>query len=330
VNRLKAVITGIGSYAPSRVMTNADFEKIIDTSDEWIVSRTGITERRIKDDGVGVSDLALEASKVALDRAGLTAQDLDLILFGTVTPDYPVPSAASILQEKMGAFQAPAMDVGAACASFIYGLTTAEAFIKSGAYKRILVIGAEALSSITNYNDRSTCVLFGDGAGAVIVEARNGGKPEGLLGNYLQTDGRYAKDLWIPMGGSVKPIRENNASEDRMYIEMNGNEVFKIAVRAMCAAAKEACARSNVAVEDVDLFIPHQANIRIINAMIKRLGVPAERVFVNIEKYGNTSSASVPLALDEAYSTGRIKPGDKVMMVAFGGGLTWGASLVGF
>lgn len=330
MSEINAVITGIGSYAPARVMSNADLEKIVDTSDEWIVTRTGIRERRIKDDGLGVSDLALEASKVALIRAGLTPEDLDLILFGTVTPDYQVPSAACILQEKMGATLIPAMDVSAACASFIYGLATAAAFIKSGVYKRILVIGAEALSTITNYKDRSTCVLFGDGAGAVVIEARNGSKPEGILGNYLQTDGRYAKDLWIPMGGSVHPIRFDSSSEQRMFIEMNGNEVFRIAVRAMCSAAREACARAKVAVEDVDLFIPHQANIRIINAMTKRLGVHEERVFVNIAKYGNTSSASVPLALEEAYSDGRIKQGSKVMMVAFGGGLAWGASLVSF
>jgi 3-oxoacyl-[acyl-carrier-protein] synthase-3 len=251
-------------------------------------------------------------------------------LFGTVTPDYPVPSAACILQEKMGANLVPAMDISAACASFIYGLATAAAFIKSGVYRRILVVGAEALSTITNYKDRSTCVLFGDGAGAVVVEARNGGKPEGILGNYLQTDGRYAKDLWIPMGGSVHPFRFDNSAEERMFIEMNGNEVFRIAVRAMCAASREACARSNVPINDIDLFIPHQANIRIISAMTKRLKVPEEKVFVNIAKYGNTSSASVPLALEEAYSMGRIKPGSKVLMVAFGGGLAWGASLVSF
>lgn len=330
VSDQNAVITGIGSYAPTKVMNNLDFEKLVDTSDEWIRSRTGILERRIKENGTGTADLAKEASKIALERAGITAEDLDLILFGTVTPDYPVPSAACILQEKLGAYNAASMDVGAACASFLFGLSTASAFIDSGLYKRILVIGAESLSSITNYSDRKTCVLFGDGAGAVVVEARNGNKKEGIIGTYILTDGRHFKLLWIPMGGSVKPVRKDNIDEDRLYIEMAGSEVFKLAVRAMCSACVEACKRAGVAVEDVDLVIPHQANIRIINAIAKRLNLTEDRLFVNIEKYGNTSSASVPLALDEAYTSGRIKPGDNVLMVAFGGGMAWGATLVKF
>jgi len=330
VNNANAVITGIGSYAPARVMSNFDFEKLVDTSDEWIRTRTGIRERRIKDNGVGTSDLAHEAAKKALEMAGLKPEELDLILFGTVTPDYQVPSAACILQDKMRAFNAAAMDVGAACASFIFGLATGSAYINSGLYEKILIIGAESLSTITDYGDRSTCVLFGDGAGAVVLESRNGDKREGVLGTVIQTDGRHHKLLWIPMGGSVRPVRPDNVNEDRLYLEMAGNEVFKLAVRAMCSASEEACRRAGVEIEDVDLIIPHQANIRIINALTKRLNLPEEKVFINIEKYGNTSSASVPLALDEAYRSGRIKPGDNVLMVAFGGGMAWGASLVRF
>lgn len=328
MNNVRAVITGIGSYAPERVMTNFDFEKLVDTSDEWIRTRTGISERRIKADGVGTSDLAHEAAKVALKRAGLEPEDIDLILFGTVTPDYQVPSAACILQEKMGAFNAAAMDVGAACASFIFGLATGSAFISAGLYHRILVIGAESLSTITDYKDRSTCVLFGDGAGAVVLESRNGSKKEGILSTVIRTDGRHSKLLWIPAGGSVRPVRPDNVNDPGLFLEMAGNEVFKLAVRAMCSVAEEACKRADVAIEDVDLIIPHQANIRIINALTKRMNLPEDKVFINIEKYGNTSSASVPLALDEAYSSGRIKAGDNVLMVAFGGGMAWGATLV--
>jgi 3-oxoacyl-[acyl-carrier-protein] synthase-3 len=330
VNNTRAVITGIGSYAPAKVLNNLDFEKMVDTSDEWIRTRTGIRERRIKENGAGTSDLALEASKVALRRAKLEPEDLDLILFGTVTPDYQVPSAACMLQQKMGAVNAAAMDVGAACASFIFGLATGSAYIGSGAYKRILVIGAESLSSITDYQDRSTCVLFGDGAGAVVLEARNGPEEQGILGTYIQTDGRHFRLLWIPISGSVTPVRPDNVHDRGIYLAMAGSEVFKLAVRAMCSASEEACRRAGVAIEDVDLLIPHQANIRIINALMKRMNIPEEKVFVNIEKYGNTSSASVPLALDEAYASGRIKAGDNVLMVAFGGGMAWGASLVRF
>jgi len=329
-NQRRAVITGIGAYAPEKVLTNADFEKIVDTSDEWIRTRTGILERHIKENGEGSSDLALRASEEALNRAGLTPDDLDLIMVGTVTPDYHVPSTACILQEKMGAFNAAAMDVQAACASFIYGLATASAHIHTGLYKRILVVGVDCLSAVTNYKDRSTCVLFGDGAGAVIVESRNGDGGDGILGNVLRTDGRYAKLLWIPTGGSMQPFLSESADRERVFIEMEGNEVFKIAVRSMVSAAREACEQAGLTVDDLSLLIPHQANIRIINAVVKRLGIAEENVFVNIQKYGNTSSASVPLALEEAYSAGRIKPGDNVMMVAFGGGLTWGASLIRF
>jgi 3-oxoacyl-[acyl-carrier-protein] synthase-3 len=325
---INAVITGTGSYAPERILTNADFEKLVETSDEWIVSRTGIKERHISSNGSGTSELALRAGQRALEQAGIGPQDLDVIIVGTVTPDYQVPSAACIVQEKMGAFGAAAMDVGAACASFIYGLTIANGLIRSRQYKRILVIGAETLSSITNYQDRGTCVLFGDGAGAVVLEAKEGDEPEGVLGSVLETDGRYAKLLWIPVGGSVSPFKSGNDDELRVFLEMNGNEVFKVAVRAMVSASEKVCEKAGVKKDDIALFIPHQANIRIIDAVKKRLGMPTEKVFVNIQKYGNTSSASVPLALDEAVASGRINQGDLVLMVAFGGGLTWGASIV--
>ncbi len=330
MSNIPAVITGTGSYTPARVLTNSDFERMVDTSDEWIRTRTGIRERRIKEDGIGSSDLAVEAGKKALARAGLEPSDLDLLIVGTVTPDYPVPATSCFVQRKLGAFNAAAMDVGAACSSFMYGLSTATAYVKSGFRKRVLVIGVESLSSLTNYADRSTCVLFGDGAGAVVVEAGENGGKQGVLGFALHADGRHTGLLWVPLGGSVNPIRSGNVDQGRFFIEMNGNEVFKIAVRAMVSASAEVCKTAGVSVDDISLFIPHQANIRIIDAVQKRIGISSDKVFVNIEKYGNTSSASVPLALDEAFCAGRIKKGDLVLMVAFGGGLTWGAALVRF
>ncbi len=325
---INAVITGIGSYTPDRILTNADFEKMVETNDEWIVSRTGIKERHVVSNGSGTSDLALKAGQRAMENAGIGPDDLDLIIVGTVTPDYQVPSAACIVQEKMGAFGAAAMDVSAACASFIYGLTSASGMIRSGQYRRILVIGAETLSSITDYTDRGTCVLFGDAAGSVVLEAKEGNAPEGVLSSVLETDGRYAKLLWIPVGGSVESYDPDSEGKQRIYLEMNGNEVFKVAVRAMVSSSRKVCEKAGVSKDDIALFIPHQANIRIIDAVRKRLGLPEEKVFVNIEKYGNTSSASVPLALDEAVKAGKAKKGDLVLMVAFGGGLTWGASIV--
>jgi len=330
VGEISAVITGTGSYTPSKVLTNADFEKMVETSDDWIRSRTGITERRINNNGDGTSEMAFRASKLALERSNLQADQLDLILFGTVTPDYPVPAAACILQNKLGAWNAAAMDICAACASFVYALTVAEALVRAGTYRRVLVIGAESLSTITNYEDRTTCVLFGDGAGAVIVEAQEGKNGKGILGSVIRTDGSAWDYLWVPMGGSVEPLRQDNVEKNRMYVEMAGKEVFKLAVKAMHTASLEACEKAGIDISEVDLLVPHQANIRIIQALMKRMNLSEERVFINIEKYGNTSSASVPIALDEAYTSGRIKKGDTVLLTAFGGGMAWGAVVVKF
>ncbi|MCI0596388.1 MAG: ketoacyl-ACP synthase III [candidate division Zixibacteria bacterium] len=328
-NRLKrAVLSGVGAATPGRVLTNYDFEKLVETSDEWIVSRTGIRERRVVENGMVGTDLALEASRNALHEARLSPEVLDLILLGTVTPDYLVPSSACILQQKLGATKAAAMDVVAGCTGFIYGLATANAFIQSGMYQNILVIGVEVLSKLTNYKDRNTCVLFGDGAGAVVVCAAPPDERRGILSTFLAADGSLANLLHVPIGGTVEPLTPDNYDKRGQYIKMAGNEVFKSAVREMGEAAALALEKAGCSSDELSLLIPHQANIRIIEATAKRVGLPMEKVYVNIDKYGNTSSASVPLALWEARQTGRVKEGDLVLMVAFGAGFTWGSVLV--
>lgn len=328
-NRLKkALLAGVGAATPGRVLTNYDFEKMVETSDEWIVTRTGIRERHVVENGTVGTDLALEASRKALQEAGLSPDELDLILLGTVTPDYLVPSSACILQQKLGATKAAAMDVVAGCTGFIYGLATANAFIQSGMYQNILVIGVEVLSKLTNYKDRNTCVLFGDAAGAVVVKAAPPDERRGILSTFLAADGSLADLLYVPIGGTVEPLTPENYDKRGQYIKMAGNEVFKSAVREMGEAAALALEKAGCTSEDLALLIPHQANIRIIEATAKRVGLPMEKVYVNIDKYGNTSSASVPLALWEARQTGRVKEGDLVLMVAFGAGFTWGSVLV--
>ncbi|MCI0406867.1 MAG: ketoacyl-ACP synthase III, partial [candidate division Zixibacteria bacterium] len=293
-----------------------------------IVSRTGIRERRVVENGMVGTDLALEASRNALHEARLSPEELDLILLGTVTPDYLVPSSACILQQKLGATKAAAMDVVAGCTGFIYGLATANAFIQSGMYQNILVIGVEVLSKLTNYKDRNTCVLFGDGAGAVVVCAAPPDERRGILSTFLAADGSLANLLHVPIGGTVEPLTPDNYDKRGQYIKMAGNEVFKSAVREMGEAAALALEKAGCSSDELSLLIPHQANIRIIEATAKRVGLPMEKVYVNIDKYGNTSSASVPLALWEARQTGRVKEGDLVLMVAFGAGFTWGSVLV--
>jgi 3-oxoacyl-[acyl-carrier-protein] synthase-3 len=307
-------------------MTNADFEKIVDTSDEWIVSRTGIRERRIAADAMSCADMAAEASRRAMTSAGCTHEDIDLIICGTVTPDYRLPSNACVLQEMIGFPNAVAFDVVAACTGFINGLSIANAYIITGQAKRALVIGAEKLSSITNYKDRNTCVLFGDGAGAVILEGSTDGR--GVLSSHMRSDGSLRSLLWIEKGGSRHPYDPGVSPEGSDKILMAGSEVFKVAVRAMSAAASKAIEDAGLTPEDITLFIPHQANLRIIEAIAKRLKLPPEKVYLNVERYGNTSAASVPIALDEASREGRLKPGDNVVMVAFGGGMIWGATVV--
>jgi len=300
-------IIGVGHYVPEKVLTNADLEKMVDTNDEWIRTRTGIEERRIADDSMDTSDMAYEAARQALADANITGEDLDLILVATVTPDMPFPTVSCILQDKLNAKKAAAMDLSAACAGFMYGVVTAKQFIDSGVYKNILVIGTEKLSKITDWSDRNTSVLFGDGAGAVIVSEVSDDK--GILSFELGADGSGGKYL----------------SQESDYISMNGREVFKFAVRQMPESSLNVVEKAGYNKEDVDYLIPHQANIRIMEAARAKLGIPVEKMATSVKKYGNTSSASIPIALSEGVKEGKVKDGDLVVLVGFGGGLTWGA-----
>ncbi len=307
-------------------MTNADLERIVDTSDDWIMTRTGIRERHIASDDVACSDLAVEASERALTMAGLAHEDIDLLICGTITPDYRLPSNACVIQEKMGLPNAAAFDVTSACVGFINGLSIADSLIAAGKHRRALVVGAEKLSSMVNYQDRNTCVLFGDGAGAVVLEASDNGR--GVQSTFLKSDGSMRSWLWTKAGGSAHPIDEDFPFDGSDKISMNGSVVFKVAVREMVSAATTVLEAAGLAPADIRLCVPHQANVRIIEAMVERLGLREDQVYLNIDKYGNTSAASVPLALDEANRKGMLKPGDYVLLVAFGGGLIWGAALV--
>lgn len=319
-------ILGTGKYVPDNRLTNAQLEQIVETNDEWIVTMTGIKERRIVAEGQATSDLAYEASLRAMQAAGITADQLDLIIVATITPDMFFPSTACLLQEKLGAKRAAAYDLSAACSGFIYGVASATGFIKMGMYKHVLVVGAESLSRITDYTDRNTCILFGDGAGAVVL----GEVPEGrgFQSFELGADGSGGELLRICGGGSRLPSSEQSVSERRHFIEMNGREVFKFAVRIMGNAAEEALAKAGMTKEDIDLLIPHQANIRIIQSALDRLDLTRDKCMVNIDKYGNMSAASIPVALAEAVEEGRVKEGDRLVFVGFGGGLTWGASVL--
>lgn len=319
-------IIGTGKYVPEKILTNADLEKMVDTNDEWIVSRTGIRERHIASSEQATSDLAYEAAIRALESAGLTAEDLELIIIATITPDTMFPSTACILQDKLGAKKAAAFDLSAACSGFVYGMATANGFIQTGMYKNALVIGADTLSRITDYTDRNTCVLFGDGAGAVIL----GEVPEGrgFLSFDLGAEGAGGDLLKLAGGGSRLPASNETVQDGKHFIYMNGREVFKFAVRVMGTATEEVLRKAGKTKEDIDLFVPHQANIRIIQSAMQRLSLPEEKCVVNVDKYANTSAASIPLALVEAAEDGRIKEGDTVLLVGFGGGLTWGASVI--
>jgi 3-oxoacyl-[acyl-carrier-protein] synthase-3 len=321
-----ARIAGTGSYVPPKVLTNQDLEHMVETSDEWIVSRTGIRERHLAEDGVASSDLAAEAAKKALGEAGIPPEEVQLMIVGTVTPDRMFPSASCSLQEKLGTFNAAAFDLSAACSGFIYGLSVASGLIGTGAMDRILVVGVETLSKITDWEDRNTCVLFGDGAGAAVVVPCEPGR--GVLATSLGSDGSLGCLLELPAGGSLHPATQETLDSRMHFIKMKGNEVFKSAVRAMETVARDALDKAGVGADELDLLIPHQANLRIVEATAKRLGVSMDRVFVNVHKYGNTSAASVPLALDEARKGGRIKDGDLVGLVAFGAGFTWGAAVL--
>jgi 3-oxoacyl-[acyl-carrier-protein] synthase-3 len=313
-------------YVPEQVLTNRDLEAMVETSDEWIVSRTGIRERRIASRDQASSDLAYEASLKALERAGIAAEDLDLILVATITPDMAFPATACILQDKLGARKAAAFDLSAACSGFIYGLAAASSFISTGMYKYVLVVGAECLSRITDYEDRNTCILFGDGAGAAVLGPVREGA--GFRSFVLGADGSGGDLLKLPAGGSRLPITGEVLAQRLQYLKMAGRDVFKFAVRVMGNSADEALAKAGLSREDIDLLVPHQANMRIIQAALERLGLGPEKCAINLDRYGNVSAASIPIALAEAVETGRVQSGDRLLLVGFGGGLTYGACVL--
>ncbi len=321
-----AAIRGWGMYAPERVLTNADMATFVDTSDEWIRTRTGISGRHIVADDETTSTLATHAARQALAQADLPASELDLIIVATCTPDFLLPSTSCLVQNALGAGRAAAFDLGAVCSGFVYGLVTATQFIQAGSYRNVLVIGAELLSRFVNYKDRTTCVLFGDGAGAVLLQACD--EPYGVLSFVLNAQGAGSDLLKIPAGGSAAPGARETVPRDDYYIRMSGGEVYQFAVRAMSEDTLGAMKRAGVAQDDVSLFVPHQANVRIIEAVARRLDVPMDKVAVNIDRMGNTSSASVPMALCEAVAAGRVHPGDNLVFAVFGSGLTSGAAVI--
>lgn len=320
-------VAGLGVYVPERVVTNADFEKTLDTSDQWIVERTGIRERRYAAPGQSVADMAREASLKALAQAGLTPLDLHGIVLGTATPDRLLPSTACDLQALLGAKNAAAFDVSAACPGWLFALTVAEGLVASGQGENFLVVGAEMLTSIADMTDRSTAILFGDGAGVAVVRKATG-TTRGVLSTFIKSDGTLGNLLYRPGGGAVDPISEKVVAERSHFIKMAGREVFKSAVLAMSDACDQALARAGVTADQIDLLVPHQANLRIIEATAKHAGMPLSKVMVNVDRYGNTSSASIPLAIDQALAEGRIKPGSLLLLVAFGGGFTWASAVV--
>ena len=320
---MRSRVVGTGSAVPERILANHDLEKMVDTTDEWITTRTGIKERRIASPDEFTSTLATRAALNALDMAGIDPAELDMIVVATVTPDYPFPSTAALLQNNIKAVNASAFDISAACSGFIYAASIVDKFIKSGTVKNALVVGAEVLSRIVDWSDRNSCLLFGDGAGAVVLQADKGAS--GILDTFMMSDGSNWELLYQPAPGNRNPASYQVVDERLAFIRMQGNEVFKLAVRAMEDAANKVLSAGNMTPADVDLFIPHQANRRIIDAIGKRLGIPDDKVYVNIERFGNTSSASIPIALDEANRRGLIKPDDLLLLDAFGGGMAWGA-----
>ena len=322
----EAYIRGIGTYAPKRVMTNFDWEKRLDTTNEWILQRTGIKERRIADPEEVTSDLGAQAAREAMNAAGVAPQDIDLLICATASPDTPLPSTACWMQPKLGLEGKPAFDIAAACSGFAYGLTVAEQFVRTGKYRNVLVVGAEMLTRMMDWEDRSICVLLGDGAGAAVVSSEGeGGR---IMGSKLHADGTHAELLWVPAGGTRLPASHDTVDKRLHYYTMRGNELFKIAVKSMADVTWELLEELGMDSTEIDWIIPHQANVRILQALARRLKVPWERVVVNIERYGNTSAASVPLAWNEAIKEGRIRRGEKLLIVTFGGGLTWSAILV--
>jgi 3-oxoacyl-[acyl-carrier-protein] synthase-3 len=319
----KVHVTGWGAYAPPVVLANADLERMVDTSDEWIVTRTGIRERRIAGPHETTASMATVAARRAIATAGISPEDIDLILLGTLTPDYPLPSAAVLVKEAIGNTKAAAMDLAAACSGFVYGYGVAQGYLASGLGKHALVIGAETMSRCTDFTDRGTCVLFGDGAGAAVLSASD--QPGGTLGMELTTDTAATYSIWIPAGAAARPATNATVAAREHYMRMKGGETFKLAVRKLGSTALRAIEKAGLGLADVDLVVPHQANVRILEALAKHMSFPMERIFVNIDKYGNTSAASVPIALCEAVAEGRIKRGDRIVLVAFGAGGTAGA-----
>ncbi len=324
---LRARITGTGSALPEKILTNLDLERMVETSDDWITSRTGIKQRRIAVEGEFTSTFAIEASRRALAMAGIDAAELDLIVLGTVTPDFPFPATSCIVQHEIGAVNAAVFDISAACSGFVYGLSIADKYIRTGMAKKVLVIGAEVLSRIVDWTDRNTCILFGDGAGAAIVEVTEG--DSGILSTHIFSNGSYWNTLYQPGCGNRNPATRQQTIDDRLFfIKMEGNDVFKHAVRGMEEAACTALSANGLSPADISLFIPHQANRRIIDAIAKRLGLAEDKLFINLQNYGNTSSASIPISLDEANRAGRMTPGDIILLDAFGGGFTFGSVLM--
>jgi len=320
-------IIGTGSAVPARIVSNADLEKLVDTSDEWVKSRTGISERRICGEGEDSATLAEKAAVQALEAAALDPMDLDLLLVATITPALPFPATACLLQDSLHARRAAALDISAACSGFIYGLAVADSFIRTGTYRTILLVGSETLSTITDWTDRNTCVLFADGAGAVVLQGQRGGR--GILSTHLYSDGSQWDLLMAPGGGSRCPVNPEVLEQRLNTIKMShGNEVFRIAVRAMGDACIASLKQNHLEIGDIDVLVPHQANARIMQALAHRLSLPPEKVISNIARYGNTSAASVPLALDEAVRNGKVREGNLVLLVAFGGGLTWGSAAI--
>jgi 3-oxoacyl-[acyl-carrier-protein] synthase-3 len=318
-------ITGLGTHVPERVVTNDDLAKVVDTSDEWIVERTGIRERRYARDDEALSDIALPAARAALAQAGLAARDVDLLIVATVTPDMFFPSTGALVADALGAAEAAAYDLSAGCTGFMYAIAQAAGMVGAGLSKHALVIGADVLSKVMNMADRSTCVLFGDGAGAVVIEPVG---EQGFLAFELGADGAGGVDLNLPAGGSRTPASAETVAGGLHYVHMNGRQVFKFATRVLVSSAEAVLAKSGVAIEDVDVYVPHQANVRIIDHAVAKLGIPEEKVVVNVDRYGNTSSASIPLALAEAVADGRVKKGDTVLMTGMGAGLTWGSAVM--
>ncbi len=323
---LKSKITATGSYAPVKRLTNYEIEKIIDTTDDWITERTGIKERRIADKSETSSELAYHASKKALEKANIKPDELDLIILATVSGDMPFPATACILQNLLGAKNAAAFDISAACSGFIYGMSIANSFIKTGTYKRILLVGVETLSKFLDWSDRSTCILFGDGAGAAIIEPTY--SDSGILSTHLYSNGSLWELIHLPGGGARYPTSEHTIQNKQHYIKMKGNETFKVAVKILEGLVFDTLKKNNLDPSQLSLLIPHQANLRIILSTAKRLGISMEKIFINIDRYGNTSAASIPIALDEAIDSGRIKKGDYILLEAIGAGLTWASALI--